>query len=137
MPRGGGTIIHQLTRDAPTEGHHTVDRVIVLARDDKPCMYELIFKLAHFVGDAPPRTMTVSSLLMSGYGARAHAEVGERHRAGRSGCAIEVLFALGKEADLAYFDPLLGLVRSLLYNRIVRLRQSEPTGLAILLCIPR
>ncbi|KAI9067817.1 hypothetical protein FKP32DRAFT_227499 [Trametes sanguinea] len=45
------TILFRLTRDAPTEDHHVVGRVIVLKRDDKPGTYELIFKLAHFVGD--------------------------------------------------------------------------------------
>ncbi|KAJ2995957.1 hypothetical protein NUW54_g7297 [Trametes sanguinea] len=45
------TILCRLTRDAPTEDHHVVSRLIVLARDDQPGTYELVFKLAHFVGD--------------------------------------------------------------------------------------
>ncbi|KAL7284294.1 hypothetical protein ACG7TL_001577 [Trametes sanguinea] len=51
-PEERDAILRRLTRDEPAADHHVgVGRVIVLAREDRPGTYELIFKLAHFVGD--------------------------------------------------------------------------------------
>ncbi|CDO77543.1 hypothetical protein BN946_scf184912.g42 [Trametes cinnabarina] len=46
-------ILCRLTRDAPTEDHHVIARVLVLACTAESLgTYELVFKLAHSAGDA-------------------------------------------------------------------------------------